>query len=150
MQRFILFFIFLAVIGTHDSSVFAAISLNEKWEQNDQGKWSLSITPRGTFELTDDQKMPKCLSGGNGCEGMWKIYVYGRGSTSCAPTVFAPYGMPGSSYARRVERAAGGTCTLSNLTLDGSENICILHEALGDWRRDGGNVHPVLFLYKTR
>ncbi|WP_195903614.1 hypothetical protein, partial [Serratia marcescens] len=119
MQRFILFFIFLAVIGTHDSSVFAAISLNEKWEQNDRGKWSLSITPRGTFDLTNDMKTVKCISE-VGCEGMWKIDVRGRGSIFCDPKVLAPRGMTGSAYVRRVESAAGGTCTLSNLTLDGS------------------------------
>ncbi|CAH5421420.1 MrpH family fimbial adhesin [Serratia marcescens] len=148
MQRFILFFIFLAVIGTHDSSVFAAISLNEKWEQNDRGKWSLSITPRGTFDLTNDMKTVKCISE-VGCEGMWKIDVRGRGSIFCDPKVLAPRGMTGSAYVRRVESAAGGTCTLSNLTLDGSESICILHEALGGWR-DEWNFFPGLRIYNTR
>lgn len=148
MQRLLFFFVFFALLGGSVSSVFASISLNVRWEQNNRGLWSLSITPQGTFELGPERDTAQCVYGG--CEGQWQIYVLGRASIWCDPAVSATKGMTGRAYATVVERAANGkTCTLSNLTIDGSEKICIKHEGLGDWRGEWSYFPGGIRLYFT-
>lgn len=124
------------------------MSINVKWEQNDRGLWSLSITPQGTFYLTPEQQTVKCITDG-GCKGRWVIRVFGRDEIECEPVVIAPKGMTGRDYAKAVERAANGkTCTLGNLTLDGSERICIASIGGGDWL-DEWTLMSGLSLYGT-
>ncbi|WP_146036105.1 MrpH family fimbial adhesin [Serratia marcescens] len=143
MQRQFFLLVFLFLLFGRASSAFAGISLNVKWVEDNRGLWSLSITPQGTFELDPSSSIAQCVNGG--CEGQWRIYVFGGkngGDSSiwCEPTVTASKGMTARAYATVVERAANGkTCTLSNLRIDGSEKICIMHQSLGDWRSEWTN-----------
>lgn len=135
------------VCGLLASYSEASIQLNEKWTQNSNGLWSVSITPRGTF----DKKMTAsatCYDTGpdSACRGDWTISIKGgAGSvyTICSPTVTIPKGTNYFSAISLMERQTLGiTCTLSNFPLNGNETICIYSHASGGWR-EGGTSYPL-------
>ncbi|WP_288500024.1 hypothetical protein [uncultured Erwinia sp.] len=125
----------------------AYVNLNEKWTQNTNGLWSLSITPSGTFDALIS-KSATCYDPGLGgkCIGRWIISVNGgAGSTYkvCSPTLeFSKGSSYGSALSNMQSKTIGVKCTLSNFQVNGNEKICIYSSASGVWR-DGSTYYSL-------
>lgn len=150
MRQWLLFILLGGIYLAGMSTAVAKISLNVKWTQESGGKWSLSISPQGSYELESAMKSAKCTGAGVWpCEGQWRLYVNGRGSVYCEPLVSGAVGMTVETFAARVASAySGRTCTLSNLVLDGTEKICATTYFTGNWLNEWG-LYPGGALYAT-
>lgn len=127
----------------------AEIDLNERWVQNANGLWSLSITPRGTFvPLADKPNILRCYDPdvGGYCYGEWSISIRnGAQDTgkSCGFNVKIPKGTTYLSAMRLMQnQTIGQTCTLNNIQLNGNEKICIASHGNAVWS-DGSAYYPV-------
>lgn len=133
------------------SSAHAAISLNEKWAQNANGYWSLSISPRGSFEAPSYVVNGKCLRVGEyphySCGGNWVISVGGM-FIECK-WVDGGLGITGKAMLEKMQSEySNTTCTLPKMLLNGSETICIKNYLQGMWS-DGWSGVFGLRLYAT-
>jgi|GEM_PF-4022004 len=134
MRKWLLFILLGGIYLAGMSAAVAKISLNVKWAQDNAGKWSLSISPQGSYELDSAMKSAKCTGAGAWpCEGRWRLYINNKG-IYCDPLVSGAVGMTVETFAARVASAYNGkTCTLSNLVLDGTEKICAMTYFTGEW-----------------
>ncbi|HIE0912762.1 TPA: hypothetical protein ACXJOV_003803 [Serratia marcescens] len=149
MRKWLLFILLGGIYLAGMSTAVAKISLNVKWTQDNGGKWSLSISPQGSYELDRDLIIAKCTGAGVWpCEGQWRLSVNNKG-IYCDPLVSGTVGMTVGTFAARVASAySGKTCTLSNLVLDGTEKICAMTHFTGEWRQEWG-YYPGGTLYAT-
>lgn len=122
--------VYSVLIGVQPA--FADIALNDKWTQDSNGKWSLTISPRGDF-MRPEFKTVYCQAGYWPCEGRWQIQV-GNQYTYCDPVVKATVGTPGATFMAEMTRAYNGrSCTLGNLSLNGTEKVCVKNLVSGEW-----------------
>ncbi|EOY5052094.1 hypothetical protein ACP3A4_002783 [Serratia marcescens] len=137
MRKWLLFILLGGIYLAGMSAAVAKISLNVKWAQDSSEKWSLSISPQGSYELDRDLMIAKCTGTGVWpCEGRWRLYVNNKG-IYCDPLVSGTVGMMVGTFAARVASAYNGkTCTLSNLVLDGTEKICAMTYFTGEWYQE--------------
>ncbi|HIE4802160.1 TPA: hypothetical protein ACXNDR_004908 [Serratia marcescens] len=149
MRRWFFFILLGGIYLAGMPAAVAKISLNVKWAQDSGGKWSLSISPQGSYELDSTFANAKCTGTGQWpCEAQWRIYINNDG-IYCDPLVRGAVGMTVGTLAARVMSAySGKTCTLSNLVLDGTEKICVMTQLSGNWS-DGWNLYPGGAMYAT-
>lgn len=134
MRKWLFFILFGGIYLAGMSAAFAKISLNWKWIQESEGKWSLSITPQGTYELDPDLASAKCTGRGYWpCQAQWRLAVNGT-SVDCDPMVGVETGVTVATLATRVANAYNGkTCVLNNLVLNGTEKVCAITYMFGEW-----------------
>ena len=129
----------------------AGINLNLKWTELDNGQFNVSISPTGTFDVPSHLADMRCNPGepGYDCVGNWQISVGNNPAVGCEPFVSSPSGTYLTAHAASMSRAySGKTCTASNLTINGTEKICIMNTTYGNWL---GSVtsSPGVNLYAT-
>ncbi|MBL0877033.1 MrpH family fimbial adhesin [Serratia ureilytica] len=147
MRKWLFIILFGGIYLAAMSAAFAKISLNLKWTQESGGKWSLSISPQGAYELAPELAIAKCTGRGYWpCQAHWRIYVNGTG-IECDPMVIVETGVTVATLATRVANAYNGkTCVLDNLVLNGTEKICVMTQMFGEWAQpwlhtEGGPIY---------
>ncbi|WP_025304996.1 MrpH family fimbial adhesin [Serratia marcescens] len=150
MRKWFFFILFGGMYLAGMSAAFAKISLNWKWTQESGGKWSLSISPQGAYEVDPDMAIAKCTGKGFWpCQGQWRIYVNAK-SIECDPMVSGEVGMTVATFATRVASAYNGkTCVLNDLVLNGTEEICAMTYITGEWYQQWGLYPSGGTLYAT-
>lgn len=127
------------------------INLNLKWTELENGLFDLSITPTGTFDVPSHMTDMRCNVQDPGwpCIGNWQIIVGNNPAVGCEPFVSSPSGTYLTTHAASMSRAYNGkTCTAKNLTINGTEKICIKNSTDGKWL--GSMVSsPGMNLYAT-
>lgn len=139
MRKWLFFILLGGIYLAGMSAAFAKISLNLKWAQESGGKWSLSISPQGAYELGPDLAIAKCTGQGNWpCQANWRLAVNDTG-VECDPMVKIDTGMTVATLMAKVASAYNGkTCVLNNLVLNGTEKICVRTVMTGEWVSEWG------------
>ncbi len=148
MRKWLFIILFGGIYLAGMSAAFAKISLNLKWTQESGGKWSLSISPQGAYELAPELAIAKCTGRGYWpCQAHWRIYVNDASGIECDPMVIVETGVTVATLATRVANAYNGkTCVLNNLVLNGTEKICVMTYMFGEWAQpwlhnEGGPIY---------
>ncbi len=134
MRRIVLSMFLGVALALVAPVALADINLNIKWSQDNDGLWSLSITPAGSFNLGVDGHARCQANPYYPCDdGGWDLIV-GSKIMYCQPRITVPAGTTSTGLAQRMAAATfGKTCTLSRLQLDGTEKVCIRNLTGGPW-----------------